>query len=186
MPLLNAHFEEAGAEPGAAAHWTLLTFVAAERIAAFGPAPARAWEDFERWSELQLVLEPSDLAIGFFDPRPEGLEDFEEAWGNDHYLREWPTGQADACPFDDGSVEDLERGWGNDRFLNDWTELAALVGLFDGEPREEFEGAWLANETFVTAWTNVAAAVAVFSSGNAGGHDERESFAAGWPAATTI
>lgn len=185
MPLLNPRFEEAGTEPGAAAHWTLVTFVATERIAAFGPAPLRAWEDFERWSKLQLSLEASDVATGFFDPRPEGLEDFEEAWGNDHYLREWPTGQAATCRFDGEPIEDRARGWGNDGFLDDWAAIAAAVGIFDGEPREDFKRAWLANETFVSTWAEVAAAVAAFSTGSEG-HADRESFAAGWPAATTI
>lgn len=184
MPLLNPRFEEAGAEPGAAAHWTLVTFVAAERIAAFGPAPARAWEDFERWSKLQLTLEASDVAIGFFDPRSEGLEDFEEAWGNDHYLREWPTGQAVACLFDGEPVEDFAHGW-VDGFLDDWTAVAAFVGLFDGEPREDFEQAWLANGAFVAAWAEVTTAAAAFSTGGDGRADH-ESFAPGWPAATTI
>ena len=37
MPLLNSSFEDAGANPGDADQWTLVTFVAAERIAGFGP-----------------------------------------------------------------------------------------------------------------------------------------------------
>ena len=183
MPLLNPRFEEAGAEPGTAARWTLVTFVAAERIAGFGPAPVRAWEDFERWSERLLAFGANDLAFGFFDPHPEGFEDFEEAWDNDHYLDEWPSGQAVACPFDGEAVERFEHGWGNDGFVRDWTARAAVAGLFDGKPREGFEDAWLANEMFITAWAGVTAASAAFSAGGAGAP---ETFEAGWPAATTI
>jgi len=46
MTLLNPSFEDAGAAPGQAAHWTLLTSVAAERLAGFGPNPHRAWEEY--------------------------------------------------------------------------------------------------------------------------------------------
>jgi hypothetical protein len=185
MPLLNPRFEEAGPEPGTAAHWTLVTFVAAERIAGFGPTPVRAWEDFERWSELHLGFASTDVAVGFFDPRPEGFEDFEEAWDNDHYLGELPTGQVVTCPFDGEAVEGLEHGWDNDGFVREWTAVIAVVGVFADEPHEAFEGAWLGNEAFLTAWADNAAEIAAFSSGG-DVHESHEGFKASWPAARTI
>ena len=52
----NPSFEDAGALPGDAAHWTLQTVTSLERIAGFGPVPHEAWEGFERWSDLPEAL----------------------------------------------------------------------------------------------------------------------------------
>ena len=93
MPIQNPSFEDSGAIPGEAEHWTLLTVTSLERIAGFGPAPHEAWEGFERWFELLDDFDGLAVAIAFFDPLAEGYEDFEEAWSNDIYLTELPTGQ---------------------------------------------------------------------------------------------
>jgi hypothetical protein len=182
MPLLNSGFEDAGPNPGDAAEWTLVTFVATERIAGFGPVPYRAWEDFERWSELKIAFGAGDLAIAFFDPLAEGFEDFEDAWDNDHYLTELPGGQVAVCPFGGSAVEDLESGWDNDAYVTSWAAVTALTGVFDGEPREDFEDQWRSNESFAFTWAAVTSATAMFDAGA----QSREDFENGWTAATTI
>ena len=138
MGLLNPSFEDAGAAPGEAAHWTLTTFCSAERLAGFGPAPARAWEDFERWFALHAAFVAGDVALAFFDPLAEGLEDFEEAWDNVYFLLELPTGQIDAAACDGDAVEPFEGGWANASYATAWEQVSGIVGVFDAEPREDF------------------------------------------------
>jgi len=104
MGILNPSFEDAGAQPGLAEHWTLTTSVAGQRIAGFGPVPEEAWEGFERWFELLTGFAPGSLALALFDPLAEGHEDFEEAWSSDLYLIELPSGQVITAPFGGGAV----------------------------------------------------------------------------------
>lgn len=182
MAILNPSFEDAGAHPGVAEHWNLVTVTSRERIAGFGSAPHEAWENFERWFELRLGLGPGDVALALFDPLAEGHEDFEEAWNNDLYLEELPTGQIITAPFGGGAVEDMEDGWSNVPYRRAWDEVTEIVGTFDGEPREDFEEQWRANEAFASSWASVTSATAIFD----GGAEPDEDFENGWAPATSI
>ena len=182
MAISNPSFEDAGAAPGQAEHWTMRTAASLERIAAFGPDPHRAWEDFERWFDLVLALSPGDVALGFFDPLAEGLEDFEEAWANDLYMTELPSGLVVTATFGGGAVEDLEDGWDNVPYARAWEEVAGVTGVFDGEPREDFEDQWRSNQSYAWSWGSVTSATAMFG----GGAQNREDFENGWSPASTI
>lgn len=182
MSILNPSFEMAGAQPGLAEGWTLTTSVAGQRIAGFGPAPPEAGEDFERWFDLRLDFPPGGLALAFFDPLSEGHEDFDEAWGNDLYLTELPSGQVIAAPFGGRAVEDLEDGWSNAPYARDWSAVSAATGVFDGKPYEDLEESWGNNQAFARLWDSITAQAARFDSGS----DAHEDFEAGWTAATTI
>ncbi len=182
MASKNPSFEDAGALPGQAEHWTLQAFTSLRRIAGFGPVPHRAWEDFERWFELQDDLDGVTVAIAFFDPLAEGVEDFNEAWDNDLYLTELPTGQVITAPFGGGAVEDFDDGWSNVPYATAWDDVAGVIGLFDAEPREDFEEAWRSNQLYAWTWGSVASSTAMFDAGA----DDTEDFENGWTAATTI
>lgn len=182
MAILNPSFEDAGAAPGEAEHWTLVTATALERIAGFGPAPHEAWDGFDRWFDLALVFADGALALAFFDPLAEGVEDFNEAWANDLYLTELPTGQVIVAPFGGGAVEDMEGGWANVPYATAWEDVAGVIGQFDGEPREDFEDQWRSNQAFIWAWEFAIGVIAAFD----GGGDTDEDFENGWTAATTI
>ncbi len=182
MPVLNPSFEDAGALPGEAEHWTLSTVTAAERIAGFGPSPHRASEDFERWSELRAAFGDGDLAMALFDPLAEGFEDFEEAWMSGVYLTELPPGQVVTAPFGGGAVEDMEDGWSNVPYVTAWEDVAAVAGLFDTEPREDFEEGWRSNEHYAWSWGGVTAAAALFDAGA----QAVEDFENDWDPASTI
>lgn len=182
MAILNPSFEDAGAQPGEAAHWTLQTLASRERIAGFGPAPHEAWEGFEWWFDLLDDLAAVTVAIAFFDPLAEGYEDFNEGWGNDLYLTELPTGQIITAAFGGGVVEDLEDGWSNVPYAMAWEDVGAVTGVFDGEPREDFEEEWRSNQAFLWAWEMAAGVIAAFD----GGADTNEDFENDWAAATTI
>ena len=52
MPVLNPSFEDAGALPGEAEHWTLSAVTSREEIAGFGAGSEEAWDDFDRWFDL--------------------------------------------------------------------------------------------------------------------------------------
>ena len=182
MAILNPSFEDAGADLGQAEHWTLVTSAGRERIAGFGPAPHQAWEGFERWFDLLPVFGDGALALAFFDPLAEALEDFDEAWANDLYLTELPTGQVITAAFGGGAVEDLEDGWANDAYATRWDEIGAVVGQFDGEAREDFEEQWRANQAFIWDWEMAVGAMAVFDAGT----DGNEDFENDWSAATSI
>ena len=182
MPILNPSFEDAGAQPGEAEHWALQAFTGLRRIAGFGPVPHTAREAFERWFELRISFGLGDLALALFDPLAEGHEDFEEAWDNDLYLTELPTGQVITAPFGGGAAEDMEDGWSNVPYATTWAEVAGVIGLFDAEPREDFEEQWRSNEAFAWVWAGVASATAGFD----GGGDTDEDFENAWTAATTI
>ena len=182
MPISNPSFEDAGAAPGQADHWTMRSAAALERIAGFGPDPFRAWEDFERWFDLVLSLGPGDVALAFFDPLAEGYEDFEEAWANDLYMTELPSGQIVTAPFGGGAVEDVETGWNNDAYAWAWEEVAGVTGNFDGEPREDFEDQWRSNQSYAGSWGAVSSQTAMFD----GGAQNREDFENGWSPASTI
>ena len=182
MAIANPSFEDAGAAPGQAEHWTLRTSASLERIAGFGPDPYRAWEDFDRWFDLVLSLGPGDVVLAFFDPLAEGYEDFEEGWSNDLYLTELPSGQVVTAPFGGGAVEDMEDGWDNTAYAWSWDDVGSVTGSFDGEPREDFEDQWAGNQSYAWSWGSVSSAAAMFD----GGAQNREDFENDWTVATTI
>ena len=184
MPILNANFEDAGANPGEAAHWQLVTYVARHRVAAFGPAPYRAWEDFERWVERKLAWTDGDLARAFFDPRLEGFENFEDAWDNSCYFAALPTGLVESCSFSGRPDETFAIGWGNDTFHASWAGVSAESGFFDTKPVEDF-ALWGHDESYFSAWALVNSAAALFDPGTSS-TPNFETFETGWPSATTI
>jgi len=178
----NPGFEDAGANPGEAAHWIFTAVVQRQGIAGFGPGAPMGWEDFERWHELVRVFDDSAAVLAMFDPQGEGLEDFEEAWDNDVFLTELPTGHVVACAFHGDVVEDLEAGWDNVPFAWSWSEVAELPALFGGQPSEPFEAAWSDNENYAWAWPDVASEAAMFD----GGSSAVESFSGTWDPVTTL
>ena len=173
MPILNPGFEDAGAEPGQAAHWTLRTFVARERIAGFGPAPHRGVEDFARWAGTWLgALE--DVVVGVFEPLREAREAFEGGWDNDTFAFELPIGSMVIGSFSGATSDGLEAGWGAGPFLGLWADVLAARAVFDGGPEEDFAGGWRANEGFAWVWDDVGAHRATFDG------EAQETFEAGW------
>ena len=182
MTVLNPSFEDAGLLPGEAEHWTLVTVASLEAIAGFGAAPELAFEGFERWGELWFALEDVSVVRAFFDPALEGLEDFEETWENDLYLFELPPAQQIPASFGPDDLEDCEGGWDNDSFAMSWAEVAGAAGVFDGEPREDFEDQWSGNQAFAWTWDAVASATALFDAAS----QAHEDFENDWATATTI
>ena len=179
IPLANPAFAEAGALPGEARGWTFRSRVRGQQIAPFGPAPAQAWEGFERWSLHWSRLTDVTVVLAFFDARAEGLEDFEEGWANTVYLYEMPPAQLALLS---GAPESWESGWRNDTYARDWSGLTASTASFGGAPRESFEVQWRGNENFIATWAGVTASVASF--------DPRaqplEDFENGWTRAKTV
>ncbi len=70
MALLNPTFDDAGALPGEAAHWTLTAVTSLEVLAGFGTAPEDAWEDFERWIAFLAALADVTVVRAFFGNEP--------------------------------------------------------------------------------------------------------------------
>lgn len=180
--ILNPGFETAGALPGQAEHWTLTAYTSRERIAGFGPGHLLGWEGFERWHELLRELEDAQTVRAFFDPHAEGYEDFEEAWDNDVYLWEAPTGHLAAALFHGGETEDLEAEWDNVPFARTWGAVAEAPAAFHGEPVESCGHGWHANEQYIWDWAGVTEDAARFDGGSA----SEEHFSGAWAAATTI
>ena len=180
--ILNPGFETAGALPGQAEHWTLACHTAHEVIAGFGPGQLLGWEGFERWYDLLRDLDHAQTVLAFFDPHAEGYEDFDEAWDNDLYLHEVPTGYLVAAAFGSSEVEDLEAGWDNVPFARNWTDVADSPAVFDGEDTETYEHGWHDNEHYVRLWSAVPSSAALFDSAV----EPQESFSGTWDPATTI
>jgi hypothetical protein len=174
MALLNPTLRDAGATPGSAKAWTLTSRCGAQRIAAFAPAPERAAEDFERWSELVTAFRDGGLVLAFFDVAAEGHEDFEEGWTPSAFVSEFSEALLDTCPFGGGAVEDMETGWLTSPLVESWADVVAKTGLFGAAPSEDFE-AWL--PTAVVAWAT--------ASFDAGAKDV-ESFEGTWAAMKTL
>jgi hypothetical protein len=76
----------------------------------------------------------------------------------------------------------MESGWANVPYTTAWEDVTAVVGMFDGEPGEDFEEQWRSNESYAFAWGSVASAAAMFD----GGADPDEDFENGWTPAATI
>jgi hypothetical protein len=182
MTILNSGFETAGQQPGEAEHWILVSSTSLESIAGFGPLPLLGWEGFDRWHEHLNELDDSELVLAFFDPAVEGYEDFEQAWDNDLYLTDLPTGHVVAAEFHGGTVEDLEDGWDNVPFAWSWGDVIEAAAIFDGEDRENFEDGWRNNEHFAWLWSGVSAEVVLFD----GAATPAETFTGTWELATTI
>ena len=96
MALLNPSFEDEGALPGEAEHWTLTAVTGLEVLAGFGAAPEDAWEDFERWFALLASLDDVTVVLAFFDSALKGYEEFDSGWANAVYLYELPPAQLHA------------------------------------------------------------------------------------------
>jgi hypothetical protein len=184
MALVNPRFEDAGAAPGLAAMWTLTTVVAAERLAGFGPDPARAVEDFERWFDLQLGFATAggDVVFAVFAPLQTGFEAFERGWANDVFLTHFPDGNSVVCGFGQGPTEDLESGWNTTPWFTTWNDVLDIVGFFDNLPVEDFAQHWSGNENSVFAFDLLPAAPARFDLGAV----SAELFEGVWTLATTL
>lgn len=182
MAILNPSFEDAGVYPGEAEHWTLVAYTSLERIAAFGPIPYQAWEDFERWTEFMEYFGPGDLSVAVFDPLAQNYEDFEEYWDNDTYLFELLPGYIASASFGGKAVEDAEDGWENDTYFMYWSEVSSVAGLFDGEPYEDFERLWNDNQLYAWSWGDVTSETAYFDVGA----NPYETFEGDWEPAISI
>lgn len=179
MPIFNGGFEDAGAAPGEAAHWTLRTSVAREGIAGFGPAPFVGWDDLERWFGWLGALDDASPTVAVFEPRREALESFEGGWRNDHFADALPLGEMVVAAFAGRDVEDLEVGWSAGPFLETWSAVTTALARFDAEREEDFSEGWRGNELFEWSWSGVTSAPAVFD-----GADAAESFERSWPLIT--
>ncbi|RKH35679.1 hypothetical protein D7Y13_14005 [Corallococcus praedator] len=175
MALLNPSFEDAGARPGEAAHWTLTAVTRLEALADFG-VPEESCEDFERWYVWRAVLSDVSVALAFFSGQREAFEAFSWGWDNDGFLFELPPAQFVPHGFEGNVVET----WGQGPFLTDWVDAASVEGLFSESPQEDFEQHWHTNETYAWRWEDVTARVARFNT-----TQPTEDFDTGWPTATT-
>ncbi|ADO70298.1 hypothetical protein [Stigmatella aurantiaca] len=175
MALLNPSFEDAGARPGEAAHWTLTAVTRLEALAGFG-VPEEACEDFERWYVWRAALSDVSVALAFFSGQREGFESFARGWDNDGFLFELPPAQLVPHHFEGQAVET----WGQGPFLADWVDVTSVLGHFNNSPREDFEQRWHTNEAFAWRWEDVTARVALFNT-----TEPSEDFDTGWPTATT-
>ena len=172
MPIRNPDFSEAGAAPGIPRHWALTSFVRAERLVGFGPAPERGVEDFERWTTLRTVLELQERA--FFDARPEGFEDFAEGFGTDTFAWHFADTANERATFLDQPSEAFESGFSNDAFVMRWDDVSALAARFTGAGREGFERGYR-NDVYVWNLNSVLISPARFNGKPA------EVFDASWP-----
>jgi len=155
MPIRNPNFSEAGSAPGLPRYWALSSFVRAERLAGFGPAPERGVEDFERWTSLRIALEQTERA--FFDARPEGFEDFAEGFGTDSFTWRFGDARNERALFEGEPVEAFGQGFANDTFAMRWADVIAASVGFDGGSSEAFERgyrndayAWVLGSVLVT------------------------------------
>jgi hypothetical protein len=176
LAFLNPRFSIPGDHPGEAANWTLVTYTSAERIAGFGPEPYAAWEDFERWYAFWQSLDHVDIALAFFDPNGEAIEDFEETWNNDFFYFELPLSRIIWAVFDGLDIEKFEIGWGNDAFDWDWGTVVSLTAIFNGNAHEGFEIGWQENESFIWHFEGAFSEFALFDTGS----NPYENFSGDW------
>ena len=153
MALLNPTFEQPGAGMGTALHWTLQSFCGAQRIAAFGPTPIRAVEDFERWTSFEEELNSATSVRAFFEKMSRGMEGFR--WG--HVLISELETSCEAALFDGSSTENMEDGWLGYPCIKDWNAVHSLPG----NP-ETFASGWRSNELYAWWWSDVSQVSAVF------------------------
>jgi hypothetical protein len=114
MPFDNPRFAEQGETPGEPRAWRVTSLVGGQRKVGFGPAPFEGVESFERWSELVVRLGLVEQV--FFDPRPEGYEDFAEGWGVDSYVVDFSNVPAAVALFGSEPVDAFLAGWDVERF----------------------------------------------------------------------
>lgn len=174
MALVNPTLRDPGATPGSAKGWTIASLCKAQRIAAFGPAPVRATEDFERWGDLLTAFPDGALVLAFFDVSPEGYEDFEEGWTASAFVSAFSDALLDACLFAGSPVEDMEAGWLAGAFAISWTDVVGEAALFEGASHEDFE-TWIAPAA-------IAFAAAAFDAGT----KSAEAFEGAWAAMKTL
>jgi hypothetical protein len=174
MSFVNPTLRDPGSTPGSAKGWTIASLCQAQRLAAFAPAPARAAEDFERWSDFQATFPDGSLVLAFFDVAPEGYEDFEEGWTPSAFISEFSDALLDTCSFGGSSVEDMETGWLTGAFVRMWSDVVGAPALFGGGAVEDFE-AWLA-----------PAAISFASATFDGGSKSAETFEGAWTAMKTL
>ena len=67
-------------------------------------------------------------------------------------------------------------------YLRDWALVTAATGVFDGEPREDFEDQWRSNQSYAWTWAAVTASTALFD----GGVQAVEDFNNAWTNMTTL
>jgi hypothetical protein len=182
MGVTNPRFTDAGAASGEALGWTLQTFVAGRRAAGFGPDPAGAVEDFERWAAFFPAFDESAAVRAFFGPAMLAYEPFERGWSNDVFLGELSGGASEPCAFAGAAREAFLAGWAGAPPFWSWSDVSAAQGAFAGAAAEAFEMGWSHNEADVAGWSAISAAAATFDKGAA----TAELFAGTWPAATTI
>jgi hypothetical protein len=174
----NPVFQEPDRAPGTAAHWTLSSRCAAQRLAAFGPEPPRAAEDFERWSPFAPAFADGTVVLATFDASSRGYEAF-DGWVAGVFLYVPPEALLEPCAFGGGGlgdddaidVDDFE-GWLETVWAARLEDVGVVGAAFDGKTADGFEGWSPAAEP---AW-----GAAPFDGGAA------EAFAAGWPPAKTI
>jgi hypothetical protein len=181
MALENPSFEDAGALPGDAAHWTLSAVTSVEEIAGFGTAPEEAWEDFERWFDVLDSIDDVTVVLAFFDSALKGYEEFESGWANNVFMTEMPPAQLVTATFDGLAAEECESGWSNVPYTREWADVLVVTALFDGEPREDFEDEWRQNQLYAWTWAAATSSTAMFDAGA----QAVEDFNNGWPPATT-
>lgn len=179
MALLNPSFEDAGALPGEAAHWTLIAVTQLSTIAGFGGAPELAWETFD-WGPWFGSLADVPVTRMFFGAN--GFENFEVGWLAGVYVNAFSPAQLVAASFGGMGHEDFETGWLSTPYLRTWAEVSATAALFDGEPLEDFEEGWRGNETYPEKWVELISTPALFD----GGASTVEDFENGWSPATTL
>jgi hypothetical protein len=173
MGLVNPTLREEGLTPGSAAGWTLSSFTQAQRLAAFGPAPHRAREDFARWSPFAAAFEEGDLVMALFDPLPEGVEDFEEAWLDSPLLLGLGEAQLATLLFAGAPAEAFDLGWPGSPFAASWGDVGAQAASFAAGFEETFSG-----------WFPLPAPA--FNAALFGGNQPAESFAGTWPVASSL
>jgi hypothetical protein len=169
MPVANPNFRDPGPTPGSAAHWTITSVCQRARLAAFGPAPEGAQEDFEGWSTWQGEL--TTVVRAFFDGATDGFEAF-EAWSPGVLLVALTDSLLAACAFAGAGLEDFATGWGGPPALA-WGDVASASAAFDAGAAETFD-TWL------------PATAAAFASAAFGSSGAAETFEATWPALAAI
>lgn len=180
MALLNPSFEDEGALAGEAAHWTLTAVTSLEAIAGFGAAPEQAWEDFERWLDLAADISDVLTSRAFLDFSVNGYEAFSQGWGVGAFLLELPPAQVVPATLGPDDIETYESGWSNASYLRDWRQATTATGVFDAEPREDFEDRWRSNEGFAWSWAAVVSTAAAFDAGAV------EGFSGTWTTMSTL
>lgn len=178
MGIANSTFAEAGALPGSAKGWTVVSVCQAERWAAFGASPPTAYEDFEGWAARRVHFEGDELALGFFGPQGIGHESFARGWSNDLYQHDLAPALAATALFDGEADERFD--WAG-RLLATWSSVGAIGALFNsgGEGGEWFELGW-SNNAFRFSWLFVTSSPATFSGAPV------ETFQGAWPHAATL